>query len=300
MPDDRVSIDNLTTAPDLGSNDVLPVVHEVSGVKSTFKATLTAIGTFINKILNYSADLQTTNKTVIGAINELHNGGGGGGMSSDIIADTYDDTATYNTGDYCIYNDGLYVCDDDNVTGAWDSTKWTSIQVMSSIPTNATQLPIESGSYTNTKDYIDSGITAIAPEIYTYSGKLLNDSANTHINGYGTAIITLSNGIAKIDFTLKIETNSGTAYQDYGINRNLLVSTIGKTITPVQSGSFLVYNSTGEINTNLSGYGGCFTVSNQFWKPARVYNTSGDVGSWSSDNFTAGRIISGTCYGTYT
>ena len=162
MPDDRVSIDNLTTAPDLGSNDVLPVVHEVNGVKSTFKATLTAIGTFINKILNYSADLQTTNKTVIGAINELHNGGGGGGMSSDIIADTYDDTATYNTGDYCIYNDGLYVCDDDNVTGAWDSTKWTSIQVMSSIPTNAELLPIESGSSTNTKSYIDSGLSGKA------------------------------------------------------------------------------------------------------------------------------------------
>ena len=175
MPDnDRVSIDNLTTAPDLGSNDVLPVVHEVSGVKSTFKATLTAIGTFINKILNYSADLQTTNKTVIGAINELHNGGGGGGMSSDIIADTYDDTATYNTGDYCIYNDGLYVCDDDNVTGAWDSTKWTSIQVMSSIPTNATNLPIASGSATNTKDYIESGLSGKADTIpdgsYTVSG----------------------------------------------------------------------------------------------------------------------------------
>ena len=159
MPDDRVSIDNLTTAPDLGSNDVLPVVHEVSGVKSTFKATLTAIGTFINKILNYSADLQTTNKTVIGAINELHNGGGGGGMSSDVVADTYDDTATYNTGDYCIYNDGLYVCDDDNVTGAWDSTKWTSIQVMSTIPANAEELPIESGSATDTKSYIDSGLS---------------------------------------------------------------------------------------------------------------------------------------------
>ena len=156
MPDDRVSIDNLTTAPDLGSNDVLPVVHEVSGVKSTFKATLTAIGTFINKILNYSADLQTTNKTVIGAINELHNGGGGGGMSSDVVADAYDDTATYNTGDYCIYNDGLYVCDDDNVTGAWDSTKWTAIQVMSTIPTNAEMLPIESGSATDTKSYIDN------------------------------------------------------------------------------------------------------------------------------------------------
>ena len=162
MPDnDRVSIDNLTTAPDLSSNDVMPVVHEVNGVKSTFKATLTAIGTFINKILNYSADLQTTNKTVIGAINELHNGGGGG-MSSDIIADTYDDTATYNTGDYCIYNDGLYVCDDDNVTGAWDSTKWTSIQVMSSIPTNGKLLPMSSTDPDKVADRIEACETAIS------------------------------------------------------------------------------------------------------------------------------------------
>ena len=169
-------------------------------------------------------------------------------------------------------------------------------QLVSGTINNAELLPISSSDPMNTKDYIDN----IAPKIYAYTGKLLNDSANAHINGYGTAIIILSNGIAKIEFTLKIETNSGTAYQDYGINRNLLASTIGKTITPMTGGSVLYYNNTGEINTNLSGYGGSFAVSNQFWKPARVYNTSGDVGSWSSDLFTTGRIISGTCYGTYT
>lgn len=80
MPDsDRVSIDNLTLAPDLSSNDVAPVVHTVNGVKSTYKATMTLLGTFLNKILQYSADLTTTNKTIIGAINEINAGGGGGG-----------------------------------------------------------------------------------------------------------------------------------------------------------------------------------------------------------------------------
>ena len=82
MPDDRVSIDNLTTAPDLGSNDVLPVVHEVSGVKSTYKTSLTALSSFANKELQYSSDLHTTSKTIIGAINELEAGGGGGGSST--------------------------------------------------------------------------------------------------------------------------------------------------------------------------------------------------------------------------
>lgn len=80
MPDsDRVSIDSLTLAPDLSSNDVAPVVHTVNGVKSTYKTTMTLLGTFLNKVLQYSADLTTTNKTIIGAINEINAGGGGGG-----------------------------------------------------------------------------------------------------------------------------------------------------------------------------------------------------------------------------
>lgn len=39
------------------------------------------------------------------------------------IAD-YDDTATYNTGDHCIYNAKYFKCNDDNVTGDFDETKW--------------------------------------------------------------------------------------------------------------------------------------------------------------------------------
>lgn len=80
MPDsDRVSIDSLTLAPDLSSNDVAPVVHTVNGVKSTYKTTMTLLGTFLNKVLQYSADLTTNSKTIIGAINEINAGGGGGG-----------------------------------------------------------------------------------------------------------------------------------------------------------------------------------------------------------------------------
>lgn len=80
MPDnDRISIDSLTLAPELSSDDVTAVVHTVNGVKSTYKSTMTLLGTFLNKILQYSADLTTTNKTIIGAINEINTGGGGGG-----------------------------------------------------------------------------------------------------------------------------------------------------------------------------------------------------------------------------
>ena len=40
------------------------------------------------------------------------------------ISDVYDPTETYNTGDYCIYSNTLYICNADNVTGAFDPTYW--------------------------------------------------------------------------------------------------------------------------------------------------------------------------------
>lgn len=40
------------------------------------------------------------------------------------LADAYDLTATYNTGDVVMYQYLMYKCKEDNVTGAWDAEKW--------------------------------------------------------------------------------------------------------------------------------------------------------------------------------
>ena len=40
------------------------------------------------------------------------------------LADAYDLTTTYNTGDVVMYQYYMYKCKEDNVTGAWDATKW--------------------------------------------------------------------------------------------------------------------------------------------------------------------------------
>lgn len=40
------------------------------------------------------------------------------------LADAYDLTETYNTGDVVMYQYYMYKCKEDNVTGAWDATKW--------------------------------------------------------------------------------------------------------------------------------------------------------------------------------
>lgn len=178
MPDsDRVSIDNLTLAPDLSSNDVAPVVHTVNGVKSTYKATMTLLGTFFNKILQYSADLTTTDKTIIGAINEINAGGGGGGA---VIL--YGTTApasslgsdgnlyvqyTEGTGGASDVVDALYA----KIDGEWcevstkqvqsdwsqsDNTKVDYIKNKPTIYSSGDALPITSGSATTTKGYVDT------------------------------------------------------------------------------------------------------------------------------------------------
>ena len=70
----------------------------------------------------------------------------GGDVANPNIADVYDPTQTYNTGDRRIYNDVLYVCNDDNVTGAWDSTKWDSATVDEIISAlTAADIPYSSG-----------------------------------------------------------------------------------------------------------------------------------------------------------
>ena len=75
------------------------------------------------------------------------------------FAPDYDDTQTYNTNDKVIYQGLLYICNDDNVTGTWDATKWDAYTVAD---ITGDTLPISSGSATNTKDYIDTGLSGKA------------------------------------------------------------------------------------------------------------------------------------------
>lgn len=70
---------------------------------TTEKLLLSDLGAFLNGGLNYTQQLNTEAKNLFGAINELltycHN-----------IAPAYDDTASYDTGDYCLYSGSLYKC----------------------------------------------------------------------------------------------------------------------------------------------------------------------------------------------
>ena len=87
---------------------------------TTYKASVSDIGEVILEDIEYTQDLQTTDKTVVGAINE----------NKSVIGysyDEYDDTTTsanaYAVDDLCIRNNTLYKCIAPTY-GAWDSSKW--------------------------------------------------------------------------------------------------------------------------------------------------------------------------------
>ena len=50
-----------------------------------------------------------------------------------LMAEDYDATETYNDGDIVAHDNALYQCNDDSVTGAWNSAKWDAVTIASLI-----------------------------------------------------------------------------------------------------------------------------------------------------------------------
>lgn len=67
----NVEIHDLITAENISASDVISEQRNDGGTWLTRKLTFNNLGLFLNKILNYASDLDTTDKTIIGAINEV-------------------------------------------------------------------------------------------------------------------------------------------------------------------------------------------------------------------------------------
>ena len=168
-------ISELDQALQINNDAVFPMSQDNSGTDTTYKTTITQLSTEIGEGQTFS-NLQTTDKTLVGAINEVAQGGGGGGSSNANLAPDYDATSTYAVGDWCIYNGTLYQCNTAIPTAeAFDPTHWTAKKVVDAFADiedeldgkvdtsdfTADLLPIQSGSATNTKDYIDTKVSGV-------------------------------------------------------------------------------------------------------------------------------------------
>lgn len=129
------------------------------------------VADFVANTEEFTTDLNTENKKITGAINELH---------SSIGANTYNTSSTYNKGDIVIYQGTLYACKDNSVTGTWDASHWddTTLQPKTD----------------NTLSTTDKTVVGAINELK--SGKL--DKSKLH---YGTGTNFDNNGVCTINIT---------------------------------------------------------------------------------------------------
>lgn len=90
-----------------------------------------------------------------------------------IIGDAYDENNTYNTGDYCINSDVLYKCNDDNVTGPWDATKWDATTVADELLLKADAIN------TYTKTDVDTALAGKQNTLTVQTGTMSAESGTT-------------------------------------------------------------------------------------------------------------------------
>ena len=140
-------------------------------------------------------NLNTTNKTVVGAINELKSGM----VSADIVADEYDNTATYSKGEYVMYNGSLYICTTAVSTAEdFDPTKWDERQVGTELSSINANLPdfqtlnltvtTDSNGYAAINSDIPSGYTPISAKAKNVTSYVWCDIAFNSIAGTGYAV----------------------------------------------------------------------------------------------------------------
>lgn len=112
------------------------------------------------------------------------------GTDLSAISDEYDATSTYNTGDYCIYSNTLYICNADNVTGTFDPTYWDQ---------------------TSCADQFASLNSALENNI---KARKINDTYNISAGGAIYKTITATTGYTIIGITPRV---SGSGVTDHGI-----------------------------------------------------------------------------------
>ena len=204
-------ISELDQALQINNDAVFPISQDNGGTDTTYKVSITQISAEVGEDQTFST-LDTTEKTLVGAINEIAQGGGGGGSSTLAGLNDVDiDDQTLSDGQVLKYdsvedkwiNDdegagGHTIVSDDGTNlaqraklqfkGAYsednsvdDTTEVNVVRNMTRAQFNqlsadektglinisdeslsAAELPITSGSATNTKDYIDSGLSGKA------------------------------------------------------------------------------------------------------------------------------------------
>ena len=102
MADKKIS--DLTTASEIKNEDNIELSQNTGSGLVSLKATILALATKIVTNINFTSALNTTSKTITGAINELEAGGGGGSSTLAGLTDVDIDDQTLADGQFLVYS----------------------------------------------------------------------------------------------------------------------------------------------------------------------------------------------------
>lgn len=183
--------------------DVFVVDSTDNNVTSTKSVTVEQIGDAICGEQVHS-DLKTDNQTIIGGINEL--------AKDKNIADEYDDTHTYNTGDVTIYGNTLYICTTNNTTGTFDPSKWTATTIDNVIGDLSQLTTSDKSSLVGAVNELDSDLSNLPTEIRCGIGNYSGLKGGGHPNRVNVPI-TFSTPMTGTQYSVFIVI--ADAYSDY-------------------------------------------------------------------------------------
>lgn len=133
-------------------------------------------------------------------------------LEDEVIASAteYTEDGIYNTNDICLYNNNYYKCLEDDVTGEWDSSKWTQVNPSDYhklINSDDTELQVEVGDYV---------VFVKSNDSWKWNKYYLNNSYDPNYFGLTPEGILYANGaIISGDITVKsgeisIESSDGS------------------------------------------------------------------------------------------
>lgn len=142
----------------------------------------------------------------------------------------------------------------------------------------------------------------VGAKLYSVRGNIVKSASTGTAVGYGKAVVYIVGKTVVVEFEAKI-TTAGTlsGVYDIGIQvANLRTINSGIPAFTVSNGGIIhYYKDDGAMDTRMEGYAGEATLntSENRWAFGRLYDTSGSIGAWADNNYSAGKIITGTLYG---
>lgn len=186
-----------------------------------------------------------------------------------LIAPQYDSSATYNVGDYVIYQGRLYVCNTANTTGAWNSSKWNSIslkQALDDLTTRSVPTSVREAIYTllNNCAYATIGLTDEIAVVQSWAEAVTSLTLSA-------SSLSLSGSTPQTLIPTVVPSSASVSWSS---SDNSIATVVGGVVTGVSNGSCVITASAGNLSANCSVTVSGFLVLDSI---SAVYTQSGTV-----------------------